>query len=210
MASKVPARQKTPLPRSQEQGQPDSAPCTTLARQANECPRFPAGEVEGEQGWMAFLATEHHGNHAGQWSSLVERDREHAKKKPNHARSAYLIQDLHLFLHYQAFSPLRVKRMLSCSSPWGGSTHSLCRAMPRAAREHTPAEHPKPRRAGSNPGLPAAFLGLFPITDLFSPPACEHPFPQPGRKGIWLEVSRGSTWRSNQMAFTALLSCPEY
>lgn len=63
-------------------------------------------EVEGEAGWMAFLAAEHHGDNAGQCSRLVERDREHAKKKPNHARSAYLIWDLHLFLHYQAFIPL--------------------------------------------------------------------------------------------------------
>lgn len=40
-----------------------------------------SGELEGEAGWMAFLAAKHHGDNAGQCSRLVERDKEHAKKK---------------------------------------------------------------------------------------------------------------------------------
>lgn len=39
-----------------------------------------SGELEGEAGWMAFLAAKHHGDNAGQCSRLVERDKEHAKK----------------------------------------------------------------------------------------------------------------------------------
>lgn len=97
------------------------------------------------------------------------------KKKPNHARSAYLIRDLHLFLHYQAFSPLRVKKDAQLLKALGRE-HTLPL---RAVREHMPAEHPKSHRAVSNPRVPAVCLWLFPITDSFSPPACKHPSPQP-------------------------------
>lgn len=57
----------------------------------------------------------------------------------------------------------------------------------------------EPRALGAfcNAGVPAVFLWLAPSSPWH---ACIPPHSR-GREGIWLEVSWGSTWRSNQMAF---------
>lgn len=67
-----------------------------------------------------------------------------------------------------------------------------------------------PTELSAIPGYQLFSCGFSPSLTGFSPQHASIHSHSPGRKGIWLEVSQGSTWRSNQMAFTALLSCPEY
>ena len=108
--------------------------------------------------------------------------------------------------------PLGVKKMLRCLNPWGGNKHPLCGVIPRAPRKHTQPMCRIPQIPLSrwlcgvflSSWVPAVFPQLPPSLADWSPPRYARIHPHSwGRKGIWLEVSWGSTWRNNQMAFTA-------
>lgn len=81
--------------------------------------------------------------------------------------------------------------MLRCLNLWGGDPPpSLCKAIPRAPREHThptcrTPQIPPSRRLGGafcNPLGPAVFPLLTPLADWLSPPAHTHLSPQLGEE----------------------------
>ena len=118
------------------------------------------------------------------------------------------------------FFPLRVEKMLRCSNPWGDNTHPLCKAIPRAPREHTqPAcrtlQIPPSRwlcGAFRNPWVPDVFPRLTPLADWCPPPPGMHasvPAAGGGKASGW-KFPGVPPGEAIKWLLRLLLSCPEY
>lgn len=129
---------------------------------------------------MAFLATEHHGDNAGQWSRLVERDREHAKKKAKPHKLSIFNLGSSPVSALPSFFPSKGKKGCSAAQAPGEATHTPFAERRRGLRESTRLQNtPNPTELSAFPGYQLFSCGFSQSLTHFPP---QHPSPQPGEE----------------------------
>lgn len=200
---KLQGRQRDPLTRSQEARQPNSAPYATSAAGLINY----TGEGTRDACLVAFLATEHRGRNAGQWCGLLECGSEYAEKQTMHAQHS----KSRSYACFCVTKPFPPKGETDAQTPGEKQHSSLCKATPRAPREHMePAcKIPKSHRADCSLGS-FATLGCQLLAHGCSPwRACTRPHSR-GRKGICLRFPGVPPGEAIKWLLRLLLSCPEY